>query len=220
MIENIQLCRIGRLCLGVMSGLLVGLCLAPAGRLSRTSRRNCGSRCRRDRALKCASSSRRRDCSGPVCLPVPSRPRRRCPSLWRWTFRPGWFSPSAARFRGCAGGAGGARRQSESGSAASPASRGKAVRWVAQAAAAINGEVRPTASVLRPGLSLLVAQRDAAKGAVVVVSPAGPMTRSELELVQGLGDPLTLADFLPREPVAKGRSWKLPESAVVCSHRV
>ena len=41
------------------------------------------------------------------------------------------------------------------------------------------------------------------------------MTRAELELVQGLGDPLTLADFLPREPVAKGRTWKLPESAVV-----
>ena len=41
------------------------------------------------------------------------------------------------------------------------------------------------------------------------------MTRAELELVQGLGDPLTLADFLPREPVAKGRPWKLPESAVV-----
>ena len=61
----------------------------------------------------------------------------------------------------------------------------------------------------------LVAERAATEAAVVVVSPAGPMTRSELELVQGLGDPLTLADFLPREPVAKGRPWKLPESAVV-----
>ncbi len=113
------------------------------------------------------------------------------------------------------GGPGGARRQSESGSAARPESSRKAVRWVTQAAAAINGEVRPTASVLRPGLSLLVAERTAAEGAVVVVSPAGPMTRSELELVQGLGDPLTLADFLPREPVTKGSSWNLPESAVV-----
>ena len=68
---------------------------------------------------------------------------------------------------------------------------------------------------MRPGLSLLVVEQDTAKGAVVVVSPAGPMTRSELELVQGLGDPLALADFLPRESVAKGKSWKLPESAVV-----
>ncbi len=46
-----------------------------------------------------------------------------------------------------------------------------------------------------------------------MVSPAGPMTRSELELVQGVGDPLTLAGFLPREPVTKGARWKLPESA-------
>ncbi len=109
----------------------------------------------------------------------------------------------------------GSQRQSGSGSAVSPGARGKSVRWVSQAAAAINGEVRPTASVLRPGLSLLVAQRDAAGAAVVVVSPAGPMTRAELELVQGPGDPLTLADFLPREPVVTGSSWKLSEAAVL-----
>ena len=48
----------------------------------------------------------------------------------------------------------------------------------------------------------------------MVVSPAGPMTRSELELVQGLGDPLTLPDLLPARPVEKGQSWKLPGSAV------
>ena len=53
-----------------------------------------------------------------------------------------------------------------------------------------------------------------ADGTVVVVSPAGPMTRSELELVQGLGDPLILVDLLPRGPVSKGESWKLPNSAV------
>ncbi len=113
-----------------------------------------------------------------------------------------------------AGNSGVLRRQNESDAVPSPRSGGKAIRWVSQAAAAINGEVRPTASVLRPGLSKLLAQRDAATRAVVVVSPAGPMTRSELELVQGLGDPLTFTDFLPREPVAKGRSWKLPEPAV------
>jgi hypothetical protein len=125
------------------------------------------------------------------------------------------FTERLLASKSASGDPGGARRQSGSGSAGSPVSRGRAVRWVTQAAAAINGEVRPTASVLRPGLSLLVAERDASKGAVVVVSPAGPMTRSELELVQGLGDPLTLADFLPRVPVAKGSSWKLPEPAVV-----
>ncbi len=93
-------------------------------------------------------------------------------------------------------------------------SRAKALRWVVQAASAINGEIRPTASVLRPGLSLLVAERTGTEGAVVVVSPAGPMTRPELELVQGLCDPLTLPDVLPTKPVEKGQSWKLPNSAV------
>ena len=114
------------------------------------------------------------------------------------------------------GGFDGDSRQGEARSIPRPAWGRKAVRWVVQAAAAINGEVRPTASVLRPGLSLLVAERAENEGAVVVVSPAGPMTRAELELVQGLGDPLTLADFLPREPVAKGSKWKLPESAAIC----
>ena len=41
------------------------------------------------------------------------------------------------------------------------------------------------------------------------------MTRGELELVEGLGDPLTLGDLLPRGSVARGDSWKLPASAVV-----
>ncbi len=50
-------------------------------------------------------------------------------------------------------------RQGEARSIPRPASGQKAVRWVVQAAAAINGEIRPTASVLRPGLSLLVAER-------------------------------------------------------------
>jgi hypothetical protein len=91
--------------------------------------------------------------------------------------------------------------------------RPKAVRWVHQAASAINGDIRPTAGVLRPELSLLVAEQST-EGTVVVVSPSGPMTRSELELVQGLGDPLVLGDLLPRGPVARGAVWKLPDSAI------
>jgi hypothetical protein len=90
----------------------------------------------------------------------------------------------------------------------------KAARWVIQAASAINGDVRATAGLLRPELSLLVAERKAGEETVVVVSPAGAMTRAELELVQGLADPLLLADLLPRGPVAKGQAWKLPNSAV------
>jgi len=218
MIVSMRVCRLGRLCLSVMSGLLVGLCWVCAGP-----------------ALADEPMELRESWSSGTCTQV--RIELKAEGL----FRPGLSSGAltaeatmpkplaldvktrlvfAERLLGSGAapggpGPGGARRQSESGSAARQASREKAVRWVIQAAAAINGEVRPTASVLRPGLSLLVAERAAAGGAVVVVSPAGPMTRSELELVQGLGDPLTLADFLPRQPVTKGRAWKLPESAVV-----
>ena len=98
---------------------------------------------------------------------------------------------------------------------AAASERRRAARWVTQAASAINGEVRPTSSVLRPELSLLIAERAGVQGAVVVVSPSGPLTRPELELVQGPGDPLTLADLLPAGDVAKGHSWKLPASAAI-----
>jgi hypothetical protein len=94
-----------------------------------------------------------------------------------------------------------------------PYSKRKVIRWVSQAAAAINGEVRPMSSLLRPELSLLVAERAGTDAAVVVVSPAGPLTRPELELVEGLGDPLELADSLPAQEIAKGRSWKLSTAA-------
>src|SRR5208282_5059787 len=214
MIVSMRVCRLGRLCLGVMSGLLVGLCWVCAGP-----------------ALADEPMELRESSSG-TCTQV--RIELKAEGLFRPGLSPGALTAEATMPKplaldvktrlvfaerllgsGAAPGGAEARRQSQSGLASRPASGGKAVRWVAQAAAAINGEVRPTASVLRPDLSLLVAERAATQGAVVVVSPAGPMTRSELELVQGLGDPLTLADFLPQQPVTKGRAWKLPESAVV-----
>ena len=82
-----------------------------------------------------------------------------------------------------------------------------------QAASAINGEVRPTAASIRPEVALLVAERRDREGPVVVVSPAGPLTRSELELVQGVGDPLTLADLLPAQPVVVGEHWRVRNAA-------
>jgi len=90
----------------------------------------------------------------------------------------------------------------------------KAVRLVSQAASAINGEIRPTAQELRKDLSLLIADRDDADGSVTVVSPSGSLTRAELELVQGLGDPLSLVDLLPEGPVAEGAKWPIRKSAV------
>ncbi len=87
----------------------------------------------------------------------------------------------------------------------------RTIRQVEQAAAAINGEVRPSASALRPEVALMVADRR--EGAVHVASPGGPLTRAELELVQGPGDPLALASLLPTKPVAVGDRWTVGDLA-------
>jgi hypothetical protein len=89
----------------------------------------------------------------------------------------------------------------------------KVVRHVVQAAAAINGEVRPTSARLRPDVALLVAEKRDRGWPVIVFSPAGPLSWSELELVQGVGDPLALAGLLPERPVAVGDHWKVRDSA-------
>ena len=86
-----------------------------------------------------------------------------------------------------------------------------AVRRVYRAGSAINGEVRPSASVLRPEVAMLLAEPKVE--GVVVTSLGGPLTRSELELVQGPGDPLSLAPLLPVRPVETGDRWKIGESA-------
>ena len=88
------------------------------------------------------------------------------------------------------------------------------MRHVVQAAAAINGEVRPTAATLRREVALLVAEKRDRGWPVIVFSPAGPLSWSELELVQVAGDPLALADLLPAAPVALGDRWKVREIAV------
>jgi hypothetical protein len=89
----------------------------------------------------------------------------------------------------------------------------KVVRHVVQAASAINGEIRPSTASLRPEVALLVAEKRERGWPVVVFSPAGPLTWSELELVQTVGDPLALDGLLPVEPVAVGDRWKVRESA-------
>jgi hypothetical protein len=103
-----------------------------------------------------------------------------------------------------------------SGTADRAASRGrprKVVRHVIQAASAVNGEIRPMSAMLRPEVSLLVAERRQQEGPVVVVSPAGPLTRSELELVQAVGDPMALGDLLPGGAIGVGRRWRAGEGA-------
>jgi len=87
----------------------------------------------------------------------------------------------------------------------------RVVRRVTRAASAINGEVRPSATALRPAVALLVAESQAE--GVVVFSPGGPLTRSELELVQGPADPLTWTGLLPARPVGVGDHWAVADPA-------
>jgi hypothetical protein len=89
----------------------------------------------------------------------------------------------------------------------------RAVRHVIQAGLAVNGEVRQISALIRPEVRLLVAERRGRDGTVVVVSPAGPLMWHELELVQGLGDPLSLPDLLPETPVNVKDRWRVRDSA-------
>ena len=82
-----------------------------------------------------------------------------------------------------------------------PGDTPRRVRLVNQAAAAIDGEVRPSSRGLREEVSVLVAGRDR-DGVGSTFSPGGPLTRAELDLVQGPGDPLDLGGLLPREAVS------------------
>ncbi|HEX8200176.1 MAG TPA: hypothetical protein VF590_06785, partial [Isosphaeraceae bacterium] len=89
----------------------------------------------------------------------------------------------------------------------------RVIRRANQAAAAINGEgpFQATTSALRPDVALLVAERR--PGGPMTFSPGGPLTRPELELVQGPGDPLALAGLLPPAPVAVGDRWPVGDEA-------
>jgi hypothetical protein len=87
----------------------------------------------------------------------------------------------------------------------------RSIRQVDRAGATINGEVRPSTSALRPEVSTLVAARRDAL--VSIVSLGGPLTRSELELVQEPGDPMALPSLLPSKPVAVGDRWTVGDLA-------
>ena len=81
----------------------------------------------------------------------------------------------------------------------------RTMRQVEKASATINGEVRPSNATLRPDHATLVAER--LDGAIRVTSTAGPLTRSELEVVQEAGDPLAVSGLLPDQPVKLGDHW-------------
>ena len=88
----------------------------------------------------------------------------------------------------------------------------RAARRVAGASATIGGDARPTTTAVRPDVAALVASRRGDLG-VDVASLGGPLTRAELELVAGPGDPLALPALLPPGPVRVGDHWPVGELA-------
>lgn len=88
-----------------------------------------------------------------------------------------------------------------------------ALRRATRAGSAINGEVRPSSSALRPEVATLLAE--VRPGGVEVGSLGGPLTRGELELVQGPGDPLAMGGLMPVEPVALLGRWKVSEASAL-----
>lgn len=66
---------------------------------------------------------------------------------------------------------------------------------------------------LRPGRRLMGVEVDSPT--ITYFSPHGPLNADELELVTIVGDSLLLDRLLPEKQVAKGDSWKLPDSLLV-----
>lgn len=67
--------------------------------------------------------------------------------------------------------------------------------------------------VLDPNRRLIVAERPA-KGVCQLYSPAEPLKREELDLIDVPGSSLVLEDLLPEEPVASGESWKITDATL------
>ena len=72
------------------------------------------------------------------------------------------------------------------------------------------GGEKPT---IDPNRRLIVAERPA-KGACQLYSPAEPLKREELDLIDVPGSSLVLEDLLPEEPVASGESWKITDATL------
>jgi hypothetical protein len=84
-------------------------------------------------------------------------------------------------------------------------------RQVRQAANAVNNAVRKLGSQVRPEVALMVAERR--QEGVVVYSVGGPLTRSEIDVVQATADPLSLPALLPTIAVKEGDRWNVSDEA-------
>jgi hypothetical protein len=86
---------------------------------------------------------------------------------------------------------------------------------IAKAAISVNGD--RSEKTLRPERRLMVAQRS--KSGFLVYSPAGPLTRDELDLTSDHFDTLSLTGLLPGKAVTVGESWKVSNAVAqaLCS---
>lgn len=55
---------------------------------------------------------------------------------------------------------------------------------------------------------------DIEKGQAIIFNPAEPLTRDQLDLIDIVGNSLSLEDILPAEPVKIGQHWKAPSEAM------
>src|SRR5262249_38246249 len=93
----------------------------------------------------------------------------------------------------------------------------KVVRVYEKAKARITVDKEASERALRAERSLCVAHRS--KDRLVVYSPAGALSREELELTSEHFDTLALVGLLPGRAVSVGETWKVPNALVqaLCS---
>ena len=87
----------------------------------------------------------------------------------------------------------------------------RSARRIVRAGSAINGEVRTFATAIRPAVAIVVAETK--PEGVLLFSPGGPFSQSELELLEVPGDPLILGELLSAKAVAAGDRWTVGEAA-------
>src|SRR5262249_5970892 len=88
----------------------------------------------------------------------------------------------------------------------------KTARFYDKAQAAINAGGEKSERSLRADRRLSVAQRHKEQSSVY--SPAGPLTREELDLIAEDFDTLSILGVLPAKPVAVDETWNVPNSVV------
>ncbi len=82
-------------------------------------------------------------------------------------------------------------------------------RKVLQAVSVVKGEVRPFETSIRPEVMMIITEP---KGAgYESFSPGGPLNRSELELVQGPGDPMSFWGLFSTKEVKVGDTWTVAD---------